>query len=341
MKPSLIVSTPPHLKNGETAHCLMFDVYIAAIPLIIASTVVFGLRALWIILLCIVTAKLTEIFVQVFFTSRHLKLKDLPSNLLTSEELTFMDGSAAVTGLLMACTLPPGVPYWIPIIGTVVAIVVGKHLFGGIGYNIFNPALVGRAFLLAAWPGIMTQWKQPVAWFGATQAAAVDAVTTATPLAALKQSDQATPLLNLFLGNTGGCIGETSTVALLIGAAYLLYKGTITWHIPLTYIGTVFLLTLILGQDPFLHIFAGGLMLGAFFMATDVVTSPVSKSGRYIFGAGAGIITVLIRQFGGYPEGVCYAILIMNALTPMIERYTSRRYNSLEIDIPLVNKILK
>jgi electron transport complex protein RnfD len=243
--------------------------------------------------------------------------------------------------MLLAFTLPPTVPFWIPIVGSVVAIVVGKHVFGGLGNNIFNPALVGRAFLLAAWPVYMTTWASPVSRWAEPGSKVADAVTTATPLAAMKLQGQTTPLIDLFIGNTGGCLGATSVLAIFIGASYLLYKRTVTWHIPSSFIGTVFVFSFLLGQDPVFHLFAGGLMLGAFYMATDVVTSPVTKSGRLVFGCGAGIITVIIRQFGGYPEGVCYAILIMNALTPLIEKYTTRKYKPNQVAIPLMDKIMK
>jgi len=340
MAQKLIVSSPPYLRNGETAHCLMFDAGIAALPALACSVYFFGLHALIVVLLSITTAVVTEVAVQIFFTARDFRFRPFLYNLLISDDITITDGSALITGLLLAFCLPPGVPFWIPVVGSAVAIVIGKHVFGGIGYNVFNPALVGRAFLLAAWPACMTTWKAPVSWWSRS-AAAADAVTAATPLAALKLQGQTTPLLDLLTGNTGGCLGETSAVAIMAGAAYLLYKRTITWHIPLSYIGTVLLLTLALGQDPVFHLFAGGLMLGAFFMATDVVTSPVTATGRLLFGCGAGAITVLIRMYGGYPEGVCYAILIMNALTPLIERATTRRGRAAAIDIPLLDKTLK
>ncbi len=335
MEKKLIVSSPPYLRNGETAHCLMFDVFIAAVPICAVSVFFFGWYVLWIMLLSMATAKITEMLVQVFFFAPGFKFRPFLYNVLTNDDITIMDGSAAVTGMLLAFTLPPAVPFWIPVVGSAVAIVVGKHVFGGLGQNIFNPALVGRAFLLAAWPGIMTTWRSPAA------GNAVDAVTTATPLAAMKMQGHTTPLVDLIAGNVGGCIGETSAVAILIGAAYLLYKGTITWHIPFSYIGTIFVLALVLGQDPVFHLFAGGLLLGAFYMATDVVTSPVTKSGRLVFGCGAGIITILIRQYGGYPEGVCYAILLMNALSPLIEKYTTRKFSQGQVAVPVVDRVLK
>ncbi len=256
---------------------------------------------------------------------------------LTSDEVTVVDGSAVVTGLLLALTLPPGVPWWLPVAGSSVGLILGKHVFGGLGHNIFNPALVGRAFLLAAWPAHMTTWSTPVSWSGA----AADAVTTATPLAAQKLSGAAAPLADLFLGTVAGSLGETSGLGILIGAAYLFYKKTITWHIPCSYLGTVLVAALLLGQDPVFHLLAGGLLFGAFFMATDVVTSPTTKPGRLVFGCMAGLLTILIRRYGGYPEWVCYAILIMNSLTPLIDKYTARTYTAGDVSIPVIRQILK
>lgn len=212
-----------------------------------------------------------------------------------------------------------------------IAIAFGKQVFGGVGYNIFNPALIGRAFLLAAWPGKATAWTAPISWETWAQSLSlnpntwiIDGVSTATPLALLKLQNETTPLAHLLFGTIPGSLGETSAIAILIGGAYLLYKGTITWHQPFSFIGTAFVLALLLGQDPLFHVFAGGLLFGAFFMATDVVTTPVTKLGRILFGVGCGVLTLVIRVFGGFPEGVCYAILLMNAVTPLIDRYTRR-----------------
>jgi electron transport complex protein RnfD len=201
-----------------------------------------------------------------------------------------------------------------------------------LGHNIFNPALFARAFLLAAWPAQMTAWAAPFNWSRWAQQLSlsphswsIDAVSSATPLALMKQQGVSTPHIDLFLGNISGCIGEVSALALLIGAAYLLYKGTITWHIPFPYLGTVAFMSFIFGKDPVFYLFSGGLMLGAFFMATDVVTSPITKPGRVLFGIGCGAMTVLIRVLGALPEGVSYSILLMNACTPLIDRYTGGR----------------
>lgn len=324
----LILGSPPYLRTGETNHCLMFDVWIASLPIILAGVYFFGPYSLVVMFLCIFTAMATEAIIQMAKTPNY-RLRPFVYNLLTNERITIMDGSALVTGLLLAFNLPPQVPFWLPIVGAAVAISLGKQIFGGLGQNIFNPALFARAFLMAAWPAQMSSWVAPfpwekwlsqVSWSPSTWY--YDAVSSATPLTLMKQQGASTPILDLFLGNVGGCIGEVSALAILIGAAYLFYKGTITWHIPVPYIGTVFVLSAILGKDPIFHLFAGGLFLGAFFMATDVVTSPVTKQGRIIFGVGCGVLTVLIRLFGSYPEGVSYSILIMNACTPLIDRYT-------------------
>ncbi len=325
----LLVSAAPFIKTGETSHCLMFDVFIASLPIVLTSLYFFGPYAVLIIVLSVFSALATEAVMQMLKTPGY-RYRPFLYNLLTNEKITIMDGSALITGLLLAFNLPPQVPFWMPIVGSVVAISLGKQIFGGLGHNIFNPALFARAFLVAAWPVHMTHWVAPFNWGKysaqislAPQSWTIDAVTSATPLTLAKQQGiMATPYFDLLLGNIGGCVGEVSALAILIGAAYLLYKGTITWHIPLPYLGTVAFLAAILGKEPVFHLFSGGLMLGAFFMATDVVTSPVTKWGRVLFGIGCGIITVLIRSYGAYPEGVSYSILLMNACTPLIDKYT-------------------
>jgi len=300
--PNLVVSASPHIRDGVTTRQIMRDVAISLIPAGIASIYFFGYQALLVIVTCILGSMLTEAATRKILKRPH----------------TLADGSAFVTGLLLAYCLPPSCPYWIGIVGAASSIVLGKELYGGLGYNPFNPALVGRAILLAAWPTQMTTWIMPRAqWFGR-----LDGVTGATPLTALKLHGQTTPLLDLFLGRVGGSLGETSALALLVGAAYLLWRGIIDWRIPTSFTLSVFLLSATLGVDPFFAILSGGVILGAFFMATDYVTSPITPKGKLIFGLGCGAITVLIRSFGGYPEGVCYAILLMNCATSLIERYT-------------------
>lgn len=334
----IIVASTPYLRNGETAHCLMFDALLAAVPAAFCAVYFFGVRALAIMLVGMLSAAVTETAVQILFKCRAFNYRDFIFSFFTRDEITVLDGSAVLTGLLLAFTLPPSVPLWIPVVGSVFGTIVAKHLFGGLGYNIFNPALAGRAFLLAAWPVLMTAWQNPVVRGAASS---VDAVSSATPLGSLALGNPATPLLQLFLGATGGSLGETSALALLLGATYLLYKRTITWHAPAGYLGTMVAVCLVLGHDPLFHIFAGGVMLGAFFMATDPVTTPVAPAGRIIFGCGAGIITMLIRLYGAYPEGVCYAILIMNSLTPLIDKCMSRTFKPDEIEVPLIEKITK
>lgn len=303
----LIVSSSPHIHSADNVSIAMRDVLIALIPALIVSLYFFGLPAAMVIATCIITAVVSEMIAQK----------------IMKREVSVNDYSAVITGLLLAFCLPPSLPIWMAAIGTIAAVIIGKQLFGGLGNNIFNPALVGRAFLLASWPLAMTTWTAPL-----------DTITTATPMGILKEATgQALPTIGqLFVGNVAGSLGETSAIALIIGGLYLLYKGHIDWRIPGTYIGTVFVITAIAGAVkglgiwyPLYHIFGGGLMLGAFFMATDWVTSPITKKGRIIFGLGCGLITVIIRLKGGYPEGVCYSILFMNILAPLIDRYTKGR----------------
>jgi len=334
----IIVASTPFMRNGETAHCMMFDVALAALPAALCSVYYFGVRVLAIMLAGMLSAALTEAAVQIVFKCRSFDYRDFVFSFFTREEVTVMDGSAAVTGLLLAFTLPPTVPLWIPVVGAAFGVVVAKQLFGGLGDNIFNPALAGRAFLLAAWPGLMTLWQSPGLW---AAAGAVDAVSSATPLGTLASGGGATSLVQLALGNVGGCLGETSTAALLLGAAYLLYKRTITWHAPAGFFAAMTVACLLLGHDPLFHLCAGGAMLGALFMATDPVTSPVTPIGRILFGCGAGLITMVIRLYGAYPEGVCYAILIMNSLSPLIDRCTARRFKPDQVEVPLVDFITK
>lgn len=331
MENRLLVSSPPYIKNGETAHCLMFDVFIALMPVLAASMFFFGPRVLWNVFWGGSAAMVTEALIQIIFKVSEFNFKTFLYSLLTSDDIEILDGSALATGMLLALTLPPSVPFWMPMVGSFIAIAFGKQVFGGVGYNIFNPALIGRAFLLAAWPGKATAWTAPISWETWAQSLSlnpntwiIDGVSTATPLSLLKLQNETTPLVQLLFGTIPGSLGETSAIAILIGGAYLLYKGTITWHQPFSFIGTAFVLALLLGQDPFFHVCAGGLLFGAFFMATDVVTTPVTKLGRIIFGVGCGVLTLVIRIFGGFPEGVCYAILLMNAVTPLIDRYTRR-----------------
>ncbi|MDU6877218.1 RnfABCDGE type electron transport complex subunit D [Clostridium tepidum] len=297
------LSSSPHIRSKDSVQSIMRDVIIALLPAAIAGVYFFKLKALLVILTAVISCVAAE-YIWEKATGRDISIGDL---------------SAVVTGILLAFNVPPTLPLWMVVIGSFFTIIVVKQFFGGIGQNIVNPALAGRAFLLASWPVAMTTWT-------------VDGVTTATPLAILKSGQGDLPTLaSAFLGHIGGCIGETSALALLIGFAYLLYRRIITWHIPVTYVGTVFILTTIIGRKGFMsgdaiyEIFVGGLMLGAIFMATDYTTSPMTKKGQVIFAIGCGLITTVIRIFGGYPEGVSYSILLMNLCVPLIDKFVTPR----------------
>lgn len=291
----LIVTPNPHIKDSTSVEEIMWTVIYALIPAVLAATYFFGFRALLIIAVSILGAVVTEY--------SFLKIRN--------KALVINDGSAVLTGLLLALTLPPSIPLWTAFLGSVVAIGLGKQVFGGLGHNPFNPALIGRAFLTASYPVLMTTWV-------------VDGTSTATPLSMISNGE-ALRIWNLFIGNTGGSLGETSALALLLGAAYLIYKGYINWRIPTSMISTVVVVTFISGADPIAHVFAGSLILGAFYMATDMVTSPVTKKARWVFGIGAGLLVALIRLWGGYPEGVMYSILLMNTTVPLLDRYLKPR----------------
>lgn len=295
---NLIVTSSPHIHSGESTSKIMLTVAAALLLPTIGSIYFFGPRALALVIVSSVAAVITEAIFQ--------KLRNRP--------ITIKDGSALVTGMLLALNLPPGLPYWMAAVGAVVAISLGKQIYGGIGANPFNPALIGRVFLMVSFTGPMTTWINPV-----------DGTTGATPLSLMKMQGVSTDYMKLFLGNVGGSLGETSALLIIIGGLFLIFKGYADWRIPASYLGTVAVLSLILGRDPIFHLLAGGLMLGAFFMATDMVTTPITKKGKIIFGIGAGFFTVLIRFFGGYPEGVSFSILLMNAFTPIINRFTVPR----------------
>lgn len=309
---NLVVSSSPHIRSEETVQRIMLDVIIALLPAAAASVYFFGMGALTIMLTSILAAVAAEAAIQ--------KIRNKP--------VTINDGSAVITGLLLALTLPPALPLWMAAAGAVVAIGIGKQVYGGLGCNPFNPALVGRAFLIVSFPVQMTTWTSPLD--GVTCATLLgikllDGVTCATPLGLLKMEGTKTGYMELFLGNVGGSLGETSALLLILGGAYLIYRGVIDWRIPVSYLGTVAALTMILGHDPLFHVLAGGLMLGAFFMATDMVTTPLTKLGRIIFGIGAGVLVVIIRLYGGYPEGVLFSILLMNIFTPIIDKFIQPR----------------
>ena len=300
---NFVVSGTPHVRSKESIQSIMRDVIIALVPATAAGIYYFGLRALILIVAAIISA--------VFFEWLYEKI--------TKKPVTINDLSAVVTGLLLAMNLPASAPVWVAIVGSAFAIIFAKQLFGGLGQNFINPALAGRAFLLASYPTEMTTWVVP-------NGLAADAATYATPLAQLKNGTLDASLGQLVLGQVGGTIGETCAIALIIGGIYLLYKHVISWKIPVIYIATVFILFAVIGRHgmrmPLQEIFAGGVMLGGIFMATDYASSPVTPKGQIIFAVGAGLLTYLIRTFGGYPEGVSYSILIMNCCVPLIERFT-------------------
>ncbi len=301
---NFVVSGTPHVRSKESIQSIMRDVIIALVPASVMGIYYFGLRALMLMVAAIVSA--------VFFEWLYQKLMKKP--------ITINDLSAVVTGLLLAMNLPAAAPVWVAIVGSAFAIIFAKQLFGGLGQNFINPALAGRAFLLASYPTEMTSWTSS-GNFG------VDAVAVATPLAQLKGGVMPdASFTDVLVGNVGGCLGETCAIALIIGGVYLIAKHVINWKVPVIYIATVFVLTALIGRKglrvPVYEIFAGGLMLGAFFMATDYASSPVTSRGQIIFALGCGLLTTLIRIFGGYPEGVSYSILIMNLTVPLIERLT-------------------
>ena len=293
---SQIVAASPHVTTKNSTAVIMRDVLIALLPAVIAGCVVFGLRALLVV--AVTTAAC------VFFEWGFEKLCHTPS--------TISDLSAAVTGVLLAMNLPVSIPLWQAVFGALVAIVAVKGLFGGIGKNFANPAITARIVMFLAFSKTMTAWVFP------------DAVSSATPLA-MMANGESVDYLTLLLGNHGGCLGETSALALLIGFAYLLIRGVISWHTPVCFVGTVFVMSLILGQDAVGQILSGGLMLGAIFMATDYSTTPYPNLGRVLFGIGAGLLTVLIRFYGAYAEGVSFAILFMNILTPYLSKWTETK----------------
>ncbi len=316
----LTLSGSPHVQTDRSVRGIMFDVVIAMVPALLVSFWFFGLGALKVTLVAVIAC----IFFEWLITKYMLKAKS-----------TVADGSAIVTGILLAFNLPSSLPVWLVILGALVSIGVGKMTFGGLGKNPFNPALVGRVFLLISYPVDMTMWPKPfesrhIFNFGGMDRAALDNITGETPLALAKAGnlDALPGYADLLLGNMYGSLGEISALALLIGALYMLFRKVISWHIPVSYFGSVILFTGILWlidptiyMDPLFHLLTGGLVLGAFFMATDMVTSPMSAKGMLIFGAGCGIITIVIRVFGAYPEGVSFAILIMNAFVPILNTY--------------------
>lgn len=315
-EPVFTISSSPHIRDSETIPHIMWQVNLALLPAAVFAVWWFGVPALVNMLTGVVFAVGSEFLWQ--------KAMGKP--------VTALDGSACITGLLLAMSMSPLLPPYMVAIGSVIAIVVAKQSMGGLGFNIFNPAHIGRAALMVSWPVAMTTWTKMQ-----DAAAGVDAMTSATPLNILKMQGydalvntfggQMDMYLHMFLGTRNGSLGETSTLLLLLGGLYLIWRGYVNWVVPAVMILTVGVLTWIFGPaglftgDPVFHMMAGGLILGAFFMATDMVTIPMTVKGQILFAAGAGAITVLIRLVGGYPEGVCYSLLLMNAVTPLIDRF--------------------
>ena len=301
----LYVSSSLQLKSARTTQKIMLDVIIALIPAVAASVVIFGLRSLLLVAVCVLTSVATE------FVCRKIMKR---SN-------TIGDLSAVVTGLLLAYNLPPSLPLWMAVIGAVAAIVVAKHLFGGIGQNFVNPALIGRIVLMNSFATAMTTWTEPFA-YKAVPGSFADAITSATPLMSQLRGEELPSLMQMFIGQRQGCLGETCALALLIGFVYLVIRRVINPFVPVIFVGTVAVCSIINGDNALYQIMSGGLLLGAVFMATDYATTPVTFWGKIIFAFGCGLITSLIRIYGSLPEGVSYSIIIMNILTPYVERLT-------------------
>ena len=309
----LVLTASPHDYNVTTTPQIMWSVLASLVPTLVAGIYYFGASAAMVVFVCVAFAVLTEYLI----------------NLLKKEATTIFDGSALLTGLLLGLTLPPTLSLVSAALGSIFAIAVGKQIFGGLGYNIFNPALIGRAFLQASFPVPITTWVFP----NTDKYAEVDATTAATPLGLFKFEGITTPFMDLITGNIGGSIGETSAIAILIGGLYLVFKKYADWRVVTGFLGStlitgafLWLLVPEMAPNPLFHIVAGGALFGAFFMATDMVTSPVNPIGAWIFGLGCGFLLVIIRVFGGLPEGVMYSILLMNGFTPLINRYTRPRY---------------
>ncbi|MGA1824680.1 MAG: RnfABCDGE type electron transport complex subunit D [bacterium] len=318
----LTLSSSPHVRDNISINKIMYNVVLALMPTVIMGIVYFGAYFIRLMIFSILSAVISEAAIQY----------------VLRKKITIGDGSAVLTGLLLGLTIPPQSPWWLPTIGSSLAIILGKQIYGGLGHNCFNPALVGRTILMVSWPVQMTTWMKPSPF----SFKLVDAISTATPLSILK-GEGALALKNLnqidsfgsfwrAIVGIGKCSGQIPVIPLVLGGLYLLVKGYITWHIPASYIGSMAVFTGIFWlvdptkyANPLFHLSSGGLMIGSLFMATDYVTSPMKPEGMLIFGVGCGILTGVIRLLGGYPEGVSFAILIMNAFTPLIDKYTQKR----------------
>lgn len=305
------IGSSPHIRTKQNVEKIMYDVVIALSPALLASIYFFGFRALIVTLLSVLSCVLSE-----YLINKYLK-----------KENSHFDGSAVITGILFAFVIPVTLPFKFIILGSFISIALGKMIFGGLGHNIFNPALVGRIFLMISYPVAMTNWVVPKGFEGILN---TDGITGPTALAFLKNSQGidkllSKPLLDMFWGKMGGSLGETSAFALIIGGLYLIYRKHIDYKVPLAIISAIAIIALVFGQNPLYHILSGGVILGAFFMATDMVTSPYTNKGKFIFALGIASITMLIRMKGSYPEGVAFSILIMNAFTPLINKYIKPR----------------
>ncbi len=307
----LIVSSAPHVVNPVDTTSIMRDVLIALIPALVVAVYVNGFRALVLSVVCVA--------VSVFFEWAYEKL--------LHKTITVTDLSAAVTGLILAFNLPVNLPIWMAVVGCFIAIIIVKQLFGGLGENFANPAIVARIAMFVGFASAMTSWKVTDKMDPAIIAAAGDAMTGATPLALYAKGAELPSTMSMFIGTVNGSMGEISAAALIIGGIYLLVRKVITWEIPVSFIAVVALLSAAFGRDPLFDVLAGGVLIGAVFMATDYVTSPINPVGKLIFGAGCGAMTMLIRQFGAYPEGVSFAILLMNIMTPHIDDWTRSKLN--------------
>lgn len=291
----------PHIRTSETVDKVMYDVIISLIPALLMAVYVFGTRAIIVTAVSVAACIATEYVCQK----------------IMKQDITVFDGSAIITGILLAFVVPPYMNLIYVVIGGIVSILLGKMLFGGLGHNVFNPALVGRAFIQASWPVAITTFN----YDGQGGATVLDAMKRGIPLVDALLEQGTNPYMQAFIGKMGGCLGETSAVAILLGGAYLIYKKQIDWKVPVITIVTVFVLTMLMGQDPLMHILSGGLFLGAFYMATDMVTGPQTSKGRVIFALLLGVLISVIRVKGGYPEGTAYAILIMNGVVPILNKY--------------------
>ena len=298
----MVLSSSPHTHSHANVTRIMLDVIIALIPTTAMGFYFFGMPAVWTVATCVSTAIVTEALCR----------------LIMKRDNTIGDLSAVVTGLLLALNLPAGLPLWMAVVGSVFAIFIAKQVFGGLGMNPFNPALAARAFMLISFTGPMTTWLKPICHCPVTSATPTEAMTMATPLA----TKNFPAIWDMLIGNMPGCIGEVSALALIIGAIYLIVRKVITWHIPAAFLVTAAVYSLVAGMCPTQQLLSGGIMIGACFMATDYVTSPTTAKGKLIFGFGCGLLCMLIRQFGAYPEGCSFAILIMNAICPLINRWT-------------------